>query len=316
VITIQPLGDGQVHEAASLFVAQFAALRREVPLLSPELEDPMLPAAKLRRFVGSALAAVENGRLVGYLAWLLSDHFRGAPRAGAYVPEWAHGAVPGRQAEVYRALYRAAATEWRAAGCEAHAISLLAHDEEAREAWFWNGFGLAVVDAVRPALPLADERGSSLTIRQATAGDAELLAELDAEHVQHYAAPPVLMPLPSADAAGAFREFLARPKNSIWLALDGDVAAGFMRFSGYDFDAVAILQSERAAFCNGAFIRPRYRGHRAGVGMLQAALRHYARLGMDALYTNFESFNPEAASFWPRYFRPVCFSLMRMPEVR
>jgi hypothetical protein len=58
-----------------------------------------------------------------------------------------------------------------------------------------------------------------------------------------------------------------------------------------------------------------YRGRRAAPAMLQAALAHYARLGLPALYTNFESFNPEAAAFWPRHFRPVCYSLMRAPEV-
>ena len=49
--------------------------------------------------------------------------------------------------------------------------------------------------------------------------------------------------------------------------------------------------------------------------MLQVALEHYTALKLDALYTNFEAFNPEAAGFWPRYFRPVCLSLMRVPEV-
>jgi hypothetical protein len=29
---------------------------------------------------------------------------------------------------------------------------------------------------------------------------------------------------------------------------------------------------------------------------------------------NFESFNPEAATFWMRYFEPVGLSVMRVPE--
>jgi hypothetical protein len=55
---------------------------------------------------------------------------------------------------VYQALYRAAAAQWSAAGCQVHAITLLAQDEEAKQAWFWQGFGLTVVDAVRPVRPL------------------------------------------------------------------------------------------------------------------------------------------------------------------
>jgi len=29
---------------------------------------------------------------------------------------------------------------------------------------------------------------------------------------------------------------------------------------------------------------------------------------------DFESFNPQARSFWLRYFQPVAYSLMRIPE--
>jgi hypothetical protein len=50
--------------------------------------------------------------------------------------------------------------------------------------------------------------------------------------------------------------FLSRPKNSIWLALDGDVAVGFMRYEGYDFNGVAIVESDAAVSITGAYIRP------------------------------------------------------------
>jgi GNAT superfamily N-acetyltransferase len=88
-----------------------------------------------------------------------------------------------------------------------------------------------------------------------------------------------------------------------------------MRFTGYNFDAVAALESDAAAFCNAAYVRPDYRGLGAGPALLQAALKHYEALGLAGLYVNFEAFNPEAASFWPRHFRPACLSLSRVPEV-
>ena len=47
---------------------------------------------------------------------------------------------------------------------------------------------------------------------------------------------------------------------------------------------------------------------------LDAALRDYADQGFTCCAVNFESFNPEAALFWPRYFDPVCYSLTRIPE--
>jgi GNAT superfamily N-acetyltransferase len=313
-IQIETLDAGWLDEAAVRFIHHYKRLRRTLRVLPSTLEDHAAVTDRLRNMTGRSLAAISDGRLVGYMAWWVVDRFRGSGRLGAYVPEWAHCASPGHKAAVYGALYRAAATIWTEAGCGVHAITLLADDEEAREVWSWNGFGLAVVDAVRETAPLAGAT-TDLAVRQATVKDAALLSELDAEHVVHYTAAPIYMAPPKGDSSSLFEEFIARPKNSVWLALDDAVPAGFMRFTGYDFDAVAALESDSAAFCNGAYVRPAFRGRGAGKVMLQAALAHYASLGLGALYTNFESFNPEAASFWPRYFTPACLSMMRVPEV-
>ncbi len=221
------------------------------------------------------------------------------------MPEWAHAARPGQKAEIYRALYRAASAEWTARGLPGACITLLGHDDEARETWFWNGFGLAVVDAVRPATALAEL--PSLVGRR-SAGRPQptrtLLAELDAEHVGHYAAPPVFMALPARDGAAAFAEFLALPKNSVWLALDGETPAGSCGSPAMTSMRLPCCSRTTAAFCNGAYVRPgtaaSQREQRCSQAALYALCEPWA---WTALYTNFESFNPEAASFWPRYFR-------------
>jgi hypothetical protein len=57
-----------------------------------------------------------------------------------------------------------------------------------------------------------------------------------------------------------------------------------------------------------------YRGRKAAVALLDAALRDYADRGLTCCAVNFESFNPEAASFWMKYFDPVGLSVMRVPE--
>lgn len=315
MIHIDQLDSTRTGDAAGLFVGQFADLRGRFPVLSDTLEKRDVVAEKLARMRSRSLIATENGQPLGFLAWWEIDQFRGSARRGAYVPEWAHGAVAGRRAEVYAALYRVASADWAAAGCGVHAITVLANDQEAREAWFWNGFGLAVVDAVRPVTLLDPAPRCDLAIHQATRREAELLHGLDAEHVKHYAAAPVYMAPPHVDSAPAFAEFVERPRNSVWLAMDRSTPAGFMRFTGDDFDAVAALQSDAAAFCNGAYVCSQHRGRGVGQALLQAALAHYQGVGLTGLFTNFESFNPEAARFWPRYFEPVCLSLMRVPEV-
>jgi GNAT superfamily N-acetyltransferase len=306
-----------VAEAAALFVHSYHTQRLATPILPGKMEDPAQVSAMLERLVRDCpgVIAVEHDRLVGYMGWLFADGFRGTERKGAYVPEWGHACVEDGKAKIERALYRAAAEHWAAADCQVHAITLLAYDHAAVQAWFWNGFGLTVVDAVRPIQPLNVPYATDLHIRKATPDDAQSLAELDAKHWAHYTQSPIFMPSQAGRDAADHVAFLSRPKNSIWLALDGAVSVGFIRYEGYDFDGVAIVESDDAVCITGAYVRPAYRGRRVAVALLDAALRDYQARGLTFCAVNFESFNPEAAAFWMKYFEPVCLSVVRVPEV-
>jgi ribosomal protein S18 acetylase RimI-like enzyme len=324
MLEITPLLPQHLPQAAELFVGSLKQLRQATPVLPAALEDPHETVSRLENRLnqGCLLAAYENQQLTGYLGWYLASNFRDTGSLGAYVPEWGHAALGhaalghaalGDPQRVSRALYRRAGELWQQAGCRVHAITLLAHNQPAIQCWFWNGFGMAVIDAARPMQPLEPAPETSLTIRQATAQDAPLLAELDAEHCAHYAAAPTFMTPRRVDSEEDFVQYLQSPTNNLWLALDGAVPAGFMRF-GEAGQSVAVLDAPQAAGITGAYIRPAYRGRRAAVALLNAGLAHYQRLGFACCGVDFESFNPEAAAFWPRYFTPVCYSLVRVPE--
>ncbi|MEW6403146.1 MAG: GNAT family N-acetyltransferase [Chloroflexota bacterium] len=305
-----------IPEAAKLFIESYQKQRQTIPILPNLMEDTRRVEGMLAGLANSCLGAavLENGQLVGYMGWFLVKKFRDTDRKGAYVPEWGHACVEKDRANIYRAMYRAAADQWAKLGCQVHALTLLAHDHTTKNIWFWNGFGLTVVDAIRPMRPLDVSCSTDLLIRKATPHDANALAELDEEHCHHYAQSPVFMtPRTAKDAAGNI-EFLSRPRNSAWLAFDGDVPVGFIRYEGYDFDSAAILESEEGVTITGAYVRPAYRGRKAAAALLDAALRDYQSRGLKYCAVNFESFNPEAAAFWMKYFEPACYSVVRVPE--
>lgn len=305
-------------QAAALFVHSFEQLRRAVPVLPDRLENPVEVAARLDSLFQQCpgVIAVEGDRLLGYLGWFVADRFRETDRRGAYVPEWGHAASAERKPATYQALYRAAAEQWDTAGCGVHAITLLAHDRAAQQAWFWNGFGLTVVDAVRPMRPLKISISTDLAVRTATLEDVNALVELDAEHRRHYTRSPIFMAPRASTTADQFAEFLARPKNRVWLALDRAAPIGFIRFEGYDLEGAALVESEQTIGITGAYVRPAYRGRKAAAALLDAALRDYAGQGFTCCAVDFESFNPEAATFWLKFFEPVGLSVLRVPENR
>ncbi len=313
---IIPLESGHIEAAAEMFVGKLRGLRETVPALPETMLDPQRAAALLekRARAGAGLAAVEDGRLVGYLSWFVVEQFRDTDRTGAYCPEWAHGARPEGAARIYRGLYRAAAQRWQAAGCGVHTLTLLAHEEAAREVWFWNGFGLGVVDAIRWTEPLAADAQGGLAQRRAGAGDARILAEIEAEHWRHYAAPPVQMTAGAPNTEEEFAALLADKNFHAWLALEGETAAAYLRLQSRSHGAASIVAAEDAIAITGAFTRPAYRGRKLAPALLSATIEDARARGFRRMSVDFESFNPEAAAFWPRYFAPVCFSVMRIPE--
>jgi GNAT superfamily N-acetyltransferase len=310
---ITPLNPTYTHDAAVLFSRNYWKQRQLTPALPDTLENAAVVAARLAG-LADGLAAVQDGRLVGFLGWFVLDNFRGTGRRGAYCPEWAHTCLESFNPAAYRALYQAVAARWTEAGCKIHALSLLAYDKTTEKTWFWSGFGLAVVDAIRPMLPLQAAIPQSVVIHKAGVEDAPVIAALDAEHWYHYTTPPVFMrpALPLGPAGQA--EFLLQPHNSVWLAAAGADPVGFMRFEFHSSGAAEIVASEQTVAITGAYIRPDLRGQGVATALLAGALRDYAARGFERCAVDFESFNPEAAAFWMRYFEPVSLSVIRHPE--
>ena len=317
---ITPLQTSPIDPAAALFAAVFRRQRQNAPILPEQYEDPAWAAGRLREMLAysAGVAAVEDGRLAGYLGWWIADDFRDTGRRGAYVPLWGHavdaGADERRARRITRALYAAASQAWYEAGCQVHAVTRPADDPLVHAFWFWSGFGALVIDAVRPAQPLYLPAPSGFTIRKAGPEDARTLAALENEHWQHYGRPPVLMTYNHASDAEACARLLADPANSFWLAIDGDQAVAYLRFEPASDGAAEVVSDSSSIACTGAYTRPAYRGRGAAAALLDAALRRFQQQGLRRCTVDFETINPEASAFWLRFFTPVCLSMTRIPE--
>lgn len=316
MIEITNFEPAHLPDMAAIFAAEFRALRATVPALPDVLEDPAQVATRLTWLFNhcSGEVALDGDRVVGYLGWIPADSFRGTERKGAYVPEWGHGASGDKQA-IYRALYASAVARWAADACGVYAITLLAHDRPLHDFWFWNSFGVIVVDAIRTIEPIEAPLPDGITMRKATSGDLPSLASIEQEHARHYSSPPVLMQAYDPHSADEIAAFIAESAdNAYWIALDGDDLIGFIRFEPNGDGAVAVVDAPDKIAITGAFVRPTSRGKGTAAALLDAALRDYAARGYARCSVDFESFNPHAKAFWLRYFAPVTLSVARIPE--
>jgi GNAT superfamily N-acetyltransferase len=271
----------------------------------------------LARLVAQYLgvAALRDGKLVGYLTAMFIPEFRGrAP--GAYSPEWGHAVAPGEGADVYRGMYEALASVWVAHGCLDHAVTLLAHDRQALETWFWQGFGLCNVDAARPVGPVPAGAGAPVRVRRATAADAGALLPLLREGDEHYARAPIFLHREHLMDETALSRLLADERISLWLAEDRSGLIGWMKEKIGATNACQVVRDAGTVAVCGAYVRADSRRRGVGSLLLRAVVNRAAAGGFERVTVDFEPANAPASSFWLKHFSPVCHSVLRHIDER
>lgn len=296
-----------VGEAAALARADYARERGRVTALP---EAPVFP--DLMEFAGNGLgvAAFDEGGMLGFLCsgppW---EHAFGTPARGAYSPLHAHGVSAGAKdrGAVFGRLYQAAAERWVGGGMTYHSVTLYAHDVEAVEAFFRNGFGMRCVDAMRPMEPIGGECAEAHCQELDKAG-MEAVEPLMRGLAEHQGRSPCFMRSTEEEFQAWFLR--ARERESrVFVAMgDGGVVAYVeMKRGGENFAADA---AGTMNLC-GAYCLPEHRGAGVARSLIDHAIgtlrgEGYVRLGVD-----YESFNPTASAFWGKHFEAYTVSVVR-----
>ncbi len=310
-LTIVPLTTEHLEDAAKLAAARYAALRSQVPDLPARYEQVGEFLPRLSKLAASApgVAALERGRLIGYMTSFLTPDWRG--RRTTYSPEWANGAAGSATRRAYEAMYAALSQQWVAERYFDHFVTMFAHDRLGIEAWQWLAFGYVVVDAVRNLAPIGGDL-PPVEIRRAGPADwADALA-LWRGLKSHLAAAPTFL----VDALDLEQEeFAARlsdPRHALWLAVQGGHAVASLGIGPANDGACTIIRDEATASIYSAFTRQDARGTGIASALLDRALAWARDEGYQRCSVDFETMNTLAAHFWPRHFRPVCYSLGRV----
>jgi GNAT superfamily N-acetyltransferase len=315
-LQVVPLGEEHLAAAAALAARRFARLRERRPLLPARYASPTGFLSFLRDLAAGNLgvAALRDGRLVGYLAGWCMPNFRG--QRSVYSPEWANGAEPGEGRAIYEALYRHLAAEWVADRYVAHYLSVFPDDDGALGALHWLGFGMHAVDALRGLEPVSRPgRGGvgmrgAVEIRRAEMNDLEALLGLDDRLWQHIAGTPCFLPLEKRAREG-WVDWLQDPARRIWLALHAGKPAAFLHLGPANDDVSTIVVDEGTTSVYGAFTRREVRGRGIQSALLDHALKWARETGYARCAVDFESANLKGRRFWLRHFNPVCLSLLR-----
>jgi GNAT superfamily N-acetyltransferase len=319
--TIHPFDPAMAPDAARIFTAGFAALRRKVPVLPDILADRATVATRIGKLAGSnpAVAATDGDRLLGYLTGVHVPSFKG-PTDGYFVPEFAHGVDQAldasSRARLYHELYAAIAPLWMEHGGCTHGISLLESDLLPLEVFVWNGFGICVVDAVRGTHAISPPSDVAAEVSVAGPGDAELLAGFENALNDELAASPIYRHPTPAATPDELAARIARDTERFWVARAGGAPAGYIAAQLAVTDCADIVQAPDTVNVVGAWVDPAHRRGHIATALLATLIswareRSAPRIGLD-----FESQNAPARAFWLAHFTPVVRALIRHVDSR
>jgi hypothetical protein len=311
-MNITDFSQNKIEEAISIAKANYEEEREFVPVL-PAADN--FPGLLYFAENGLGAAVFENGRMLGFLCCYapLDNAFGTTYAKGTFSPVHAHGAVLCDRELIYKHLYRAAAEKWVKKGIVSHAVGLYAHDIQAKNSFFQNGFGLRCIDAVRlmeeiDYLPL-----SGYDYCELPCDDKAVILPLKNMLIGHLAKSPSFMFYPEMNEDDLQKQ-TGRRKSRFFTAGRSGVVIAFIEITdrGENF---ACDDSGMINIC-GAYCLPEHRSKGVYQNLLNFMIytlkdEGYTRLGVD-----FESFNPTAYGFWLKYFTAYTNSVVRRIDER
>jgi len=295
-----------LEQAMQIAKANYEEERLLVPML-PQVDS--LP--DLTEFADNKLGvvAIDNNKMIGFLcAYYPIDDAWGTTNAkGTFSPIHAHGVIGENRDRVYSQLYQVAADKWVKEGIVSHAIALYAHDKETLGSFFYNGFGLRCIDAIRYIDHIPMINNIKCEYCELPKDEWKNLLDLQNILISHLGNSPTFMPYPLVSE----EKFLKGIANDVryFVAREKDKCIAYIKI-GENGENFVCDDSSMMNIC-GACCLPEYRG----TGIYYNLLAHlvstlksegYTRLGVD-----FESFNPTARGFWLKYFTEYTKSVVR-----
>lgn len=282
--------------------------RKAVPFL-PMIEavPDLIPFADN----GLGVVAFDGGKMVGYLCCYppFDNAFGTTIAKGIFSPMGANATTKENCAKIYAAMYRAAAAKWVKAGASSHGICLYAHNEEVQRQFYRYGFGLRCMDAIRDMEVIEDAASTCpYDIRMVNKSENALLRELRRMLTAHLGQSPCFMHS-SQERTEAILTMVEDRSTYVFACFKDGSPVAFLEV-GDDGETFASETHGVKNIC-GAFCLPEYRGNGIVQCLINIAISTMKSEGYTRLGVDFESINPNAYSFWLKYFTPYTHGVVR-----
>ena len=313
-IQYEPINKKHINPALDIVMSAYNEEKIAVPFLPDELAhlDSIRESMSNLFNRGIGVAAISNNELIGFLAGFEIAEFFGKCK-GVYSPLYGHGVIKRYRKSVYQELYKRAADLWTKKVCMTHAVTFFAHDSETIDNWFWQGFGLRCVDAIREVAAIYASN-STFVICKADADDIPGLADIHRQHNLYYKNSPIFLPRNEEDPVQDLTEWLEHNNHHLWVAYHDQKPLGYMRIE----PGAETFVSEHPTVMNitGAYVLDNERRSGIGLMLLKTIQQWLLQNGYPLCGVDFESINTTGSNFWTKHFTPYTYSMVRRIDER
>ena len=256
---------------------------------------------------GNAITAQRDGSIVGYMAWTCFDFH--AERT-ALLPIAGSAAAGENRDAIYHALYAAASEKWVRDARFNHLWMIYYDDAGLKDLAYDLGFGSHVVDACQKTHSRALPSASNWKVTRATDADIDAVLALGNRSERNLSEAPIFLARDSWNKKDIGK--LVRDQQ-VLVAWDGDSIVGILSFDINPEEDLEHLTTRDSAYIGGigAYTVPEYRRKGVGSKLVQEAFAYCNKAGKHFLHVDFETANPDAFAFWPKYFKPALRSVRR-----
>ncbi|WIV12939.1 GNAT family N-acetyltransferase [Proteiniborus sp. MB09-C3] len=302
-----------VKEALALALEEYGIECTKCPQLIKRSFEKELEAIIQRLFRNKyGKVAVENGKVIGYLAFEEPrDGFHGNVK-GAFSPLGGSAFAGDNRDMLASKLLQEVTADLVADGICSFALSRYAHDEEVGRSLVMNGFGIRCSDAIMKLSfrTKISDFNEDIRFQELVKDDKKEISRLKKELIKHLCSAPTFFPANIAHYDNWFENDRIR----VFVAKENNRVIGYMSL---DTEAETFVsESDNIYNICGAYVDKEYRNK----GIAQQLLEHLCEIsereGKEYLGVDCETLNPTALRFWGKYFENYTYGYARRIDER
>lgn len=256
--------------------------------------------------------AIENGRVIGYLAFVGPWDGVDGNVKGVFSPLGGSAFSGDNRNMLASRLLEEVSTDLVADGICSFSLSRYAHDEEIGRSFVMNGFGIRCSDAIMKISTRTkiSELNEDIRFQELVGDEKKEISKLRKELIKHLCSAPIFFPTNITK----YDDWFENDKIRVFVAKEKNRVIGYMSL---DIEAETFVsESDNIYNICGAYVDKEYRNKGIAQQLLEYLCEISEKEGKEYLGVDCETLNPTALRFWSKYFENYTYIYSRRIDER